>query len=128
MRQLVAWLLLLSLSVHCAGRLGIVASWWLNRDYVARVLCINRAKPQMRCNGKCHLRKQLQAADAREAKQQPGSSKQAFQEIVLACPGLPTGAPQEPAWFADAPPRYAELRVPVYAWIGPGLDHPPLRG
>ncbi|OON66472.1 hypothetical protein B0919_21815 [Hymenobacter sp. CRA2] len=127
-RQAIAILLLCSLSVHCAGRLGIVASWWLNRDYVARVLCINRDKPQMHCNGKCHLRKQLRAADAREAKQQPGPSKQAFQEIVLACPVLEPVALPAPAWYAGAAPRYAALCVPQYAWDRPGPEYPPAEG
>lgn len=34
--------------------------WYLiNKDYVARELCINKAKPKLHCNGKCHLAKQL---------------------------------------------------------------------
>ncbi|MCC3160667.1 hypothetical protein LJ737_25740 [Hymenobacter sp. 15J16-1T3B] len=128
MRQAIAVLLLCSLSVHCAGRLGIVASWWLQRDYVARVLCINRDKPQLHCNGKCHLRKELKAADAREAKQQPGNHKQAFQDIVLACPAPAALLPAAPAWFAEAAPRYGALRVPAYAWARPGPDYPPAEG
>ncbi|UOQ78013.1 hypothetical protein MUN84_05160 [Hymenobacter sp. 5516J-16] len=84
MRKAIAILLLFSLSVHCAGQLGIAASWWLNQDYIARVLCINRDKPQLKCNGKCHLRKQLKAVAEHEKKQQP-SSKQVFPEITLFC-------------------------------------------
>ena len=123
MRQLVAILLLCSLSVHCAGRLGIVASWWLNRDYVARVLCINRDKPQLHCNGKCHLAKQLRAVDKAEQKQ-PVGGKQVFQDITLFCPDV---QPLQLVPVADFPvvPQYGALHVPAYAWDQPGPDHPP---
>jgi len=128
MRRAIAILLLCSLSVHCAGRLGIVASWWLNRDYVARVLCINRDKPQLQCNGKCHLAKQLRAADAAERQQQPVGGKQAFQEITLFCaPVLPVWL-MPPAGFRLPPPAYAALRVHPYAWDRPGPNHPPAEG
>jgi len=35
--------------------------WYLiNKEYVAKELCVNKAKPKLKCNGKCHLAKQLQ--------------------------------------------------------------------
>jgi hypothetical protein len=122
-RQAVALLLLLSLSVHCAGRLGIVAGWWLNQDYIARVLCINRDKPQLKCNGKCHLVKQLKAVEQAERKQQP-DSKQAFQEITLFCATVQPLCFTAPAWAA-MPLRYADLRVGSYGWDGTSPEHPP---
>ncbi|UOQ68840.1 hypothetical protein [Hymenobacter volaticus] len=125
MRQAVAILLLCSLSVHCAGRLGIVANWWLNRDYVARVLCINRDKPAMHCNGKCHLAKRLRAAAATEQQQRPLGSKQAFQEITLFCAPVFVLRVLPPAAFRSALPQYAVLHVCAYNWDRPGPDHPP---
>lgn len=32
----------------------------LNQDYIAEVLCINKGKPELQCNGKCHLVKQIE--------------------------------------------------------------------
>lgn len=125
MRQAVAILLLCSLSVHCAGRLGIVANWWLNRDYVAQVLCINRDKPKLRCNGKCHLAKQLKAADEAEQKQQPLGSKQVFEEILLFCTSTQPLQLAAPATYPAAPQRYAALQPGRYSWDRPGPDHPP---
>ncbi|WP_303309833.1 hypothetical protein [Hymenobacter sp. BT730] len=123
MRQVVALLLLCSLSVHGAGRLGIVATWWLQRDYVARVLCVNRNKPQMRCNGKCHLAKRLKAADA--AQPQPIGGKQAFHKITLYCPDLELLALPDPLAAFHSRVRYAILPVGSYVWDKPGPDHPP---
>lgn len=31
----------------------------VNYDYIANVLCINKGKPELHCNGKCYLSKQL---------------------------------------------------------------------
>lgn len=31
----------------------------LNKEYIASVLCENRAKPQLSCNGKCYVQKEL---------------------------------------------------------------------
>lgn len=32
----------------------------LNQDYIAEFLCINKDKPKLQCQGKCHLMKQLE--------------------------------------------------------------------
>ncbi|MCB0395555.1 MAG: hypothetical protein KDD36_02810 [Flavobacteriales bacterium] len=31
----------------------------VNKDYIAKVLCINKDKPQMKCHGKCHRTAQI---------------------------------------------------------------------
>ena len=30
-----------------------------NKEYIAKYLCINKDKPELQCNGKCHLKKEL---------------------------------------------------------------------
>lgn len=35
----------------------------LNKGHISTQLCVNRDKPQMHCEGKCHLKKQLQKAN-----------------------------------------------------------------
>lgn len=37
----------------------IQADFYLNQDYIAKNLCVNRDKPMMHCNGKCYLAKKL---------------------------------------------------------------------
>lgn len=32
----------------------------VNYDYISKVLCINKDKPEVLCNGKCHLSKKLE--------------------------------------------------------------------
>ncbi|WP_052503504.1 hypothetical protein [Lacinutrix sp. Hel_I_90] len=38
---------------------GYVAYFELNIDYIIENYCVNKEKPQLQCNGKCHLAKQL---------------------------------------------------------------------
>jgi hypothetical protein len=33
-----------------------------NKEYIASVLCENRNKPEMACNGKCYLNKKIEAS------------------------------------------------------------------
>ena len=37
----------------------VEADYFINKSYIAKVLCINKEKPKLRCNGKCYLTKQL---------------------------------------------------------------------
>ena len=36
-----------------------VIDYVVNYEYISKVLCINKAKPKLQCNGKCHLMKEL---------------------------------------------------------------------
>lgn len=38
----------------------------LNQDYIAEFLCINKDKPKLQCNGKCHLVKQIEKQQEEE--------------------------------------------------------------
>jgi len=51
-----------------------VLEYILNYDYIVKELCVNKAKPQMHCNGKCHLMKELAKAAEKE---KPASNKKA---------------------------------------------------
>jgi hypothetical protein len=42
-----------------------VLEYVVNYEYISKVLCINKDKPKLQCNGKCHLMKELaKASDA----------------------------------------------------------------
>lgn len=36
-----------------------VIDYVVNYEYISKVLCVNKAKPKLQCNGKCHLMKEL---------------------------------------------------------------------
>lgn len=43
-----------------------VVDYVINYEYISKVLCENKAKPQLKCNGKCHLMKELAKASENE--------------------------------------------------------------
>ncbi|MFV5691382.1 hypothetical protein ACM55K_05085 [Flavobacterium sp. LT1R49] len=51
-----------------------VLEYAVNYEYISKVLCVNKAKPMMHCNGKCHLMKELAKAQEEE-KQTPSNKK-----------------------------------------------------
>jgi hypothetical protein len=51
------------------GKTGMVISYHINKTYIAKVLCKNKKTPQMQCNGKCQLKKQLSEANTQQEKE-----------------------------------------------------------
>ena len=45
----------------------ILVNYQLQKEYITKNLCENRKNPSMKCNGKCHLRKQLQKQEKEES-------------------------------------------------------------
>ena len=44
----------------------ILLNYQVNKEYISKNLCENKDKPQMKCCGKCHLRKQLAKEEKKE--------------------------------------------------------------
>lgn len=57
-----------------------VVEYIVNYDYIVNVLCENKDKPEMQCNGKCHLTKEL-AKEAGSEDKNPFSGKMSKTEI-----------------------------------------------
>ena len=62
------YFLIFSLGTHCLGRLGILAHFYINKNYIVNYLCENKSKPQLHCDGKCYLAKKIKAAEDEEKK------------------------------------------------------------
>jgi hypothetical protein len=57
-------------------------NYYLNYTYISTTLCENKDKPQMHCNGKCHLQKTIEKNQETKDKDAPAISKiSAFQEV-----------------------------------------------
>ena len=59
-----------------------VIDYVVNYEYITKVLCINKAKPKLHCNGKCHLMKELAKASENE-KPISSNKKIATQEFEI---------------------------------------------
>ena len=52
-----------------------VVDYVINYDYISKVLCENKAKPEIQCNGKCQLMKEMaKAAEEESANDKSNSS------------------------------------------------------
>jgi hypothetical protein len=61
-----------------------VIDYAVNYEYISKVLCENKAKPKLQCNGKCHLMKEL--AKAAENEKPISSDKKGYspmQEVLF---------------------------------------------
>jgi len=58
-KKVLALLLSISILAQCLVQLGVIGYYELNKQYIAKNLCENRDRPQLKCCGKCYLRKQL---------------------------------------------------------------------
>lgn len=82
MRNAVVILLALILHLSTFLNVGIGLYYYLNKEYIAQQLCENRNRPEMHCNGKCYLTKQLHTAE--KAQQNAGSQVVKEKEEIIA--------------------------------------------
>lgn len=75
-------LILLTLSSGFT-RLYFYMGYELNKNYIATVLCENKAKPELQCEGKCFLKKKIKQAEKQEQKSEQTSSKRFFSDHFL---------------------------------------------
>ncbi len=121
MRPLVSYLLLLAILLPTLSPWGTVAYYHANRDYIARVLCENRAKPQLHCDGQCYLAKKLKAQQDRQDKettervQQTASIQLFWQDTHRFVFASPDAVRPQPV-FAYQPSLYA---TPVRGLLKP---------
>lgn len=69
MKNALIYILLLATLLPTVSQWGTIAYYNVNKAYIARVLCENRDKPQLHCDGQCYLAKQLKAQQDRQDKE-----------------------------------------------------------
>jgi hypothetical protein len=60
-----------------------VVDYIINYDYISKVLCENKTKPELKCNGKCHLIKELAKVADNEKPISSDKKSYSSQEIEL---------------------------------------------
>jgi hypothetical protein len=80
-KQLITAVLLLSLLGQSFNRALIVTSYYTNTAAYAKN-CENKAKPQLRCNGKCQMMKKLEKEEKKD-EQNPERKSEQKAEILL---------------------------------------------
>ena len=107
------------------GREVLVLDYTLNKARITELYCVNKAKPQLHCNGKCHLAKQLRKTDSDEKKAPAGPVAKVKYE-VLPSASFAFARPAAHRW------RLAARRYPMLhsarcaAGRGPAVFRPPI--
>jgi hypothetical protein len=123
MTRLLAFFLAALLMLQTLGPEVLVVSYQLNKARITAQYCVNKARPQLRCNGKCHLAKQLRQADGADKKAPAGAVTKIKYEVLPTAP------------VALSPPRRWPLPARHYPvaglarWVAvPGTDvfRPPI--
>ncbi len=87
LKHIIAIALLLSISYQFVAKMGVIAWYEINKDYIAAELCENKDKPKLECNGKCYLKKQIQKVEdqgTQDEKNTPSKNKKTeLPEYVL---------------------------------------------
>lgn len=67
--------------VQSSSKVLLWVGYELNKKYIIENLCENRSKPQMHCNGKCHLAKEFSKEEKKE--KSPANLLKEESEITL---------------------------------------------
>ncbi len=68
LKKLIAILFLFVILVQSTSKLWVIGSFYLNREFIAENICINRFDAIPVCKGQCYLKKELKQSDTRDEK------------------------------------------------------------
>lgn len=102
-------------------RTGIAAYHGINKAYITSVLCENKNKPNVRCNGRCKLKRDLRAVEERERKAS-GSIREILELLVFSSASLSLPLSGKAAVIAPYGSVYYGRLITN---CGDGVFHPP---
>lgn len=102
------------------GKLVLIAEYQLNKGYIAAFLCQNKTKTYLKCEGKCHLAKELKKADKTDQKL-PSPLKEKVEHLLF-WQAVPTFS----FHFATvSDPEFPAFVSPISSPPVFGIFHPP---
>lgn len=123
MNRFLAFFLVALLLLQTLGQEVLVVDYQLNKARITALYCVNKARPQLHCNGKCHLAKQLRKAESGDKKAPAGTlAKVKYEVLPTAIFTLrPVRHWRRPGRRYPTPPAACWAAVP-----GAGVFRPPL--
>ena len=122
MKSVFAYLLSALVLLQTFSRELLVVDFTLNQATITARFCVNKARPQLHCDGKCYFAKQLKKQEERESKS-AGPLKERFEMLPAA---FSPWQPQPARVATRVAPRYARVAVGAYAAPLGTLFRPPL--
>jgi hypothetical protein len=81
--KVIAIALIFILSGQSLCKLGLITYFELHKDYIARVLCINKEEPTRKCNGHCYLKRNMEKTEGPAQTPTPRPTAKETLEIVI---------------------------------------------
>jgi hypothetical protein len=63
-KKWVLFLIIASFLTQPTVKTVLLIQWKINQQEITRIYCINKNKPEMQCNGKCHLAQKMRKIEA----------------------------------------------------------------
>ena len=92
MARILAGLFTTLILLQTFSRELVVVDYELHKERVTELFCVNKDKPRLQCNGKCHLAQKLRKASSAESQTPAGSFAKTKYDAVLP-PPAPLAAP-----------------------------------
>jgi hypothetical protein len=123
MTRIFACFLCLLVMLQTFSRELLVLDYQARKAEITQLFCVNKDRPRLQCNGKCHLSNQLRKATDADSKAPAGGFAKVKYEVLAPQPRF---IPQ-PASGAFAPEqRFASCVASCYAFSPvSGVFHPP---
>lgn len=123
MRTILLYILLFATMLPTVSPWGIIAHYQLDKEYIARVLCENRDKPQLHCDGQCYLAKRLKAQQDKQDKETTERVQNSPVMQLFCQAALPFQF--APAWQMRLSVEFSDYQLPAYLIPLMGLFRPP---
>lgn len=125
MKKALSIALILAILLPHLAKVGIWIEYKFNQDFISEVLCINKDRPMLNCDGKCYLSQKLKEAEATEQQSAPPTSQEKHDQV----PSLAPATRPSPEYGAsDQNSSYSPYRDSLYAFsLISDIFHPPKR-
>jgi len=123
MKNALVYILLFGTLLPTVSPWGTIAYYHANKAYIARVLCVNRDKPELHCDGKCYLAKKLKEQQDKQDKETT-ERVQNLPVLQLFCQANPFFQ-FVPASVLQLSGRLPEYQFPSYLAPSMGFFRPP---
>ncbi len=83
LHRILAILLLSCLHAQPVVNISVWVDFLANNEYIKEVLCINKEKPKLSCNGKCYLMQQLQEQQSEKEHELPQLVHSEYEFVIF---------------------------------------------
>jgi hypothetical protein len=124
LQRFLAYILAALVLFQTLGQEVLVVQFALNQKRITEQYCVNKARPQLHCDGKCYLARRLHKAGAGERKAPAAALAKMKYEVL---PMAASFALRPPQWW-PLPARRYPRQAPAHCAAVPGAEvfRPPL--